>query len=300
MLLQMHGRPLDANSLAALVAGPGPAGPRPGRLPDRRQQLPRRRAGPGPRPSRTRTPSCAAGPARRSSAATCRRRCRSLWPLLGDPDPFVRTAARLCLQRLPVKDWAKHLWTEENDLIFMEGVVALCKTDQAAPFEEQIFDHLHKGVPEDAEAQLQYLRTVQLALLHTPADERPGSVRRHRPGVRGALPDQGLARQPRTGPGADVPPARQHAGAGRRRHAQNHPGAARRQGRGRATASSRSIISTALRFLTDGWTPAQKKAVADWYEGTRDWKGGNSFSGFLLNIFKEVSARTTSPPRWTC
>ena len=43
-----------------------------------------------------------------------------------------------------------------------------------------------------------------------------------------------------------------------------------------------------LRFLTDGWTPAQKKAVAEWYEGTRDWKGGNSYSGFLANIFKEV------------
>ena len=45
-----------------------------------------------------------------------------------------------------------------------------------------------------------------------------------------------------------------------------------------------------LRFLTDGWTPAQQKAVAEWYEGTRDWKGGASFSGYLENIFKETLA----------
>ena len=30
--------------------------------------------------------------------------------------------------------------------------------------------------------------------------------------------------------------------------------------------------------------------MAEWYEGTRGWKGGNSFPGFLENIFKEALA----------
>ena len=30
--------------------------------------------------------------------------------------------------------------------------------------------------------------------------------------------------------------------------------------------------------------------MAEWYEGTHDWKGGDSFSGYLANIFKEVLA----------
>ena len=101
----------------------------------------------------------------------------ALWPLLRDPDRFVRTAARLAVQRQPAKDWAKALLTEENDLAFLEGTVALCKIDQAAPYAEALFEHLHKGIPEDAESQLQYLRTLELVLLHTPAANRPGSVR---------------------------------------------------------------------------------------------------------------------------
>ena len=60
---------------------------------------------------------------------------------------------------------------------FLEGAVALCEIDQAAPFDEPIFDHLHKGIPEDAESQLQYLRTLELVLLHTPTKDRPGGVR---------------------------------------------------------------------------------------------------------------------------
>ncbi len=207
-----------------------------------------------------------------------------LWPLLGDRDRFVRTAARLCLQRLPVKDWAKHLWTEENDLIFMEGVVALCKTDQAGPFEEQIFDHMHKGVPEDAESQLQYLRTLQLALLHTPADKRPGSVR----GI--ALECEDLF------PTKDWRVNRELAVllASFRRDNTLGPDdgvtAKLIQALLDAKGDRQQQIHYAycLRFLPDGWTKAQKKAVAEWYEGTRDWRGGNSFTGFLANIFEET------------
>ena len=157
MLLQMQGRPLDVNSLMQLML-------------DRDPQV---RAQAvyliGVNNDRDAHLALAAAlkdddPLVRRRACEALIRCNlaaplaNLWPLLGDPDRFVRTAARLCLQRLSVKDWTRRLWTEENDLIFLEGVVALCKTDQAAPFEEPIFDHLHKGVPEAPEAQLQYLR----------------------------------------------------------------------------------------------------------------------------------------------
>ena len=47
MLLQMHGRPLDVNSLVQLILDRDAQVLRPGRLPDRRQQRPRGPAGPG-------------------------------------------------------------------------------------------------------------------------------------------------------------------------------------------------------------------------------------------------------------
>ena len=259
MLLQMHGRPLDVNSLVQLIL-------------DRDAQV---RAQAvyliGVNNDREAQPALAVAlkdddPFVRRCACEAFVRCNlpaplpALWPLLGDSDPFVRTAARLCLQRSPVKDWAKHLWTEENDLIFLEGVVALCEIDQAAPFEELIFDHLHKGVPEDAEAQLQYLRAVQLVSAHAAgqaARQRP----RHRPGVRGAISDEGLARQPRAGRGADVPPPRQHAGTGRRRHGQDHPGAARRQGRPPAADPLFLLPALSHRRLDAGPTEGRGRVV---------------------------------------
>ncbi len=285
MLLQMHGRPLDVNSLMQLIL-------------DRDAQV---RAQAvyliGVNNDRDAQPALAAAlkdddPFVRRRACEALLRCNlpaplpALWPLLADPDPFVRTAARLCLQRLPVKDWTKHMWTEENDLIFMEGVVALCKTDQAAPFEEPIFDHLHKGVPEDAEAQLQYLRTVQLALLHTPPDKRPGSVRGIALECEELFPTKDgrvnrelavvltyLRRDNTLGPddGVTAKIIQALLDAKGDRQQQIH-------------------YLSCLRFLTDGWTPAQKKAVAEWYEGTHAWKGGDSFSGYLMNIFKETLA----------
>jgi putative heme-binding domain-containing protein len=207
----------------------------------------------------------------------------ALWPLLGDRDRFARTAARLCLQRLPVKDWTKRLWTEENDLIFDEGVVALCKTDQAAPYSELIFDHLHKGIPEDEEAQLQYLRTLQLALLHTPSDNRPGSVR----GIVLECKDLFPAPDPRVNRELALVLAN-----GRRDNTLSADDGVAHMiikhlliGPGR---EQQIHYFYCLRFLTDGWEPVEKKAVAQWYEGTHDWKGGNSYSGFLANIFKEL------------
>jgi putative heme-binding domain-containing protein len=285
MLMQMHGRPLDTNSLASLVLD--------------RDPLIRAQAVYLIGVNNYRADAPALTTALKDDDAFVRRRaCEAfvrcnvaaplplLWPLLGDSDRFVRTAARLCLQRAPVKDWAKHLWTEENDLIFMEGVVALCKIDQAAPYAEQVFDHLHKGVPEDAESQLQYLRTVELALLHTPDDKRPGSVRGIALECEELFPtkdwrvNRELAlvmtycrRDKMLGPddGVEAKIIQALLDAKGDRQQQIH-------------------YFYCLRFLPDGWTPAQKKAVAEWYEGTHDWKGGNSFSGYLLNIFKEALA----------
>ena len=284
-LLQMHGRPFDDKTLAFLLGD---------RDPEVRAQAVYQIG-----VNRYRTDGQALVLALKDDDPLVRRRaCEALircdllpplpavWPLLHDPDRFVRTAARLLVQRVPVKDWARVLLTEENDLAFLEGVVALCKIDQASPYADGIFEHLHKGVPEDAEAQLQYLRTLELALFHTPAANRPGSVR----GI--ALECMELF------PSKDHRVSRELAILLAEFRRENVLAA----DEGAAAKVIKALLDArgdreqqihyfyCLRFLTGGWTAAEKKAVVDWYEGTRDWKGGNSFTGFLTDIFKEVLA----------
>src|SRR5262249_23237933 len=91
-----------------------------------------------------------------------------IWPLLNDPDRFVRTAARLVLQRVEPSKWTDRLWKESNNHVFFEGVIALCKTNQAAAYAEPILERLRAMEPgTDVQALLDYLRTVQMALIHT-------------------------------------------------------------------------------------------------------------------------------------
>jgi len=44
-----------------------------------------------------------------------------------------------------------------------------------------------------------------------------------------------------------------------------------------------------LRLLHDGWTAEQKANLLAWYESTRDWVGGHSFSLFLEHILRDLS-----------
>src|SRR5205085_57216 len=71
---------------------------------------------------------------------------------------------------------AERLNSERNEHIGYEAIVALCKINQAEPYTAAIFERLHHGPPhDDVPRLLDFLRTVQLALIHT--SERPGSVR---------------------------------------------------------------------------------------------------------------------------
>src|SRR5206468_103241 len=43
-----------------------------------------------------------------------------------------------------------------------------------------------------------------------------------------------------------------------------------------------------LRLLKDGWSEADKQALFAWYDSTKTWTGGHSFTPFLENIFREA------------
>src|SRR5205823_1378347 len=48
-----------------------------------------------------------------------------------------------------------------------------------------------------------------------------------------------------------------------------------------------------LRLLHEGWTAEEKGRLLAWYDGTRAWSGGFSFTPFLENILRDLG------PVWT-
>src|SRR5262249_22785067 len=43
-----------------------------------------------------------------------------------------------------------------------------------------------------------------------------------------------------------------------------------------------------LRLLKDGWTAKDRTDLAAWYDTTKTWTGGHSFTPFLENIFRQA------------
>src|SRR5262249_3119787 len=171
---------------------------------------------------------------------------------------------------------------EERHHTILEGIIALCKTNQAAPYAEQIFQALHQdSVSEDVQATLDYLRTVQMALVHT--KDRPGSVRgiavdcwEHFPHADARVNRElAILLPPFHRDGVLEEPVHEKLLA--------------------ALLSSKSDRQQqihyfyCLRFLYNDWTPQQKDQLLAWYDSTKEWTGGHSFTPVLENTLRGVS-----------
>ncbi len=208
---------------------------------------------------------------------------RALVPLLGDKNRFVRTAARLVLQRIDPAKWATALVGEANDVIAYEAIVALCKEHRAQDYANAVWKRLHDDTPDangDVTALLNYLRCVELALIHTT--------------VRG---------DPARGVAADVLEEFPHKDSRVNRELAiilTELGRSKILGPGEVVEKLVAALEKAagdkqqqihyfycLRLLKEGWKPEQKKAVAEWYDSTKSWTGGFSYTPFLENIFRE-------------
>ncbi len=212
----------------------------------------------------------------------------ALKPLLASSDRFLSTAARLVLQRIGPKKWAEELIRDgENERVALEAIVALCKTNQAIPYTEAIFDRLHQHVPgEDLTTLLDYLRTVQLALVHT--TQRAGSVR----GIAVDL----LNLFPVTDARVNRELAILLADLRREKVLDEPVHAKLLDALLTASGDRQQQIHYfyCLRLLHDGWTSEQKQRLLSWYESTRTWKGGHSFTPFLENILRDLAPAFTA------
>jgi putative heme-binding domain-containing protein len=212
----------------------------------------------------------------------------TLWPLLGDKDRFVRHAARLVLERIDPKKWSDKVWKEPDDLTAWNGIIALCHTDQAKPYTEQIFSRLRggqrfkeprKGEEHDPQALLDWLRTTQMAIIHCKA--RPIWVK-------------AIAKQCQTlFPQKDWRVNRELAillvafQLEKQLEKPVQPQLIKALEASEGDRLQQIHYAYCMRLLRDGWTVDSATAITVWYEGTRGWKGGHSFVPFLENIYRD-------------
>jgi putative heme-binding domain-containing protein len=215
----------------------------------------------------------------------------AVWPLLNDEDRFVRTAARLVLQRIDPAKWVERLGKEERERVICQGVVALCKIDKAADHAGVIYSRLNKPLPAAAPELLDVLRTAELAAFHIPGSAEQEAVKELAGRCEKVFPHTDkfvnrelailLTHYRRTG----LLPAQVQAKLVAALEA------------AAGDQAQQIHYFYCMRLLQEGWTPEQKQALVKWYESTRDWKGGFSFTPFLENIFRELLGAYTVAER---
>lgn len=207
-----------------------------------------------------------------------------LWPLLEEQDRFVRTAARLLLQRLPVSSWWPQLLKQPPQTV-LEGIAALVKTSQVSKHAEAVFAWLAGQLRDEAswkdhQRVLDLLRAVQLAALYSAS--RPDTVR--------TIVQICWQRFPHTHEFVNRELAILLVWAARENlltepiqakilSEMQRPGVERPQ---------QIHYYYCLRLLHRGWTAEQKEQIVRWYQNTHTWTGGHSFTPYLANIFQDL------------
>ncbi len=205
-----------------------------------------------------------------------------LWPVLGDADRFVRFAARSLLERYPAEEYVSRLAGEKNLRVGLDGIVALCRSGQASDHAGVIFGLLTKNAkPADVNDQLDVIRATQLAFLHV--TDRPEASK--------SLANALASQFPHGDKRHDRELAVLLAHFSREKIRTEGVPALLVDALKKAEGDREQQIHYfyCLRIVTEGWTSADRSAVLSWFDGTQGWQGGNSFAGFLQNIFKDWS-----------
>lgn len=211
----------------------------------------------------------------------------ALWPLLADRDRFVRTAARLVLQRIESPHWIERLWNETSDTIFLEGVVALCKMNQAAGASAPILQRLEKVADTElAAAKLDFLRVLQLVFIHAAPRDSSAQVLAQRCYQQFPQPDWRVNRE--------LAILATHCRTSELLNKPVHEKLLNALLESSSNRQQQIHYFYCLRLLAnEPWTAEQKRALVDWYDSTKGWQGGHSFTPFLENIFREILAAYT-------
>lgn len=234
------------------------------------------------------------------------------WPSLGNPDRWIRYAARVAIERQPVSTWSERVFGERRTWAKIEGAVALARMGSSADGDRllEFLNHLDFNKLDEA-AQLAAVRAYQLTIIRL--GEPNGAAREATIARLDALyPSKSrslnhelagtLVRLGSPSVVAKTVPLMLTANDSDLKYASD---ALLERNRGYADAFAQASASRPnqeqiafaylLREAKAGWTPALRKAFFAWFPRTAPWQGGNSFRGFIENIRKDALATVADP-----
>jgi putative heme-binding domain-containing protein len=188
------------------------------------------------------------------------------------------------LQRTDPARWADRISTEKTDLIAWEAIIALCKIGKLPP-EAGVFTRLNREPPTDPDALVGYLRTLELALFHSPMSAKETAEIAKRSLTLFPQQDWRVNRE--------LAILLTHFG---KEKILAEPPQPKLMAALKASADDRKQqihYFYCMRLLRDGWTPDQKADMLAWFDATQSWTGGASFKGFLENILRDLSRAFT-------
>jgi putative membrane-bound dehydrogenase-like protein len=218
--------------------------------------------------------------------------------LLASSDRWLRFAARLPLERIPVTKWKSQVLSHTDPNVQLNGLLALYR--QKSLTSEEAFPVLKKlfARGDRQSIGLDTRRMLELVLIRD--NSADPAVAQSRKEIGETLLKE-FSQQTGSKDAAAIgsPLARE---SGELLAWMNVSGAVApllAAINKTADQPTQTHYALCLRYLRDGWTFDDKQKLLDWYESTRDWEGGNSLQGFLRNIVSGCLDRFTPEDRRT-
>jgi len=207
--------------------------------------------------------------------------------LLAGKDRWLRFAARLAMERVPVEKWRSIILEHPEARVQLSGLLALSRLRSGVFSIKEALSVLgaHFARPvRGFEDRTDLRRMLELALIRDKSGNADSDqIKRHIGEI--LLHEFSLATAPNLNRATAAPEARE---SGRLMAWLNVPRAP--SALMEAIESSKDDPATqmhyalCLRFVNTGWNLDLKQRYLDWYETTRDIEGGNSLQGYLRNI----------------
>jgi putative heme-binding domain-containing protein len=226
-------------------------------------------------------------------------------PHLGHADRFVRYAARVALERQPAAQWAGKALALSDTNAGIEAVIGLARVGEAS-LRDQLIEKLGEvaGAQLSREQALAATRAMQLIVIRQgkPDGAMLSDVLAHLERIY-PTPDHAMNRelcQLLVALGSTEVVAKtvqlmatvtdDFAEIAAETLLARNVGYAKAVQEATASRPNRQQMWFAycLREATTGWTPEVRKQFFAWFPRTWQWKGGNSFRGFIANIRTEA------------
>lgn len=195
-----------------------------------------------------------------------------VWNSLSHEDRFIRFAARIALEHMPVDKWSSKVFSESNVFAKLESALALVRSKQAEKFQSEIVTALG-GIEWGSLNETQRINLLRVyGLVTTRCGELSDGSRQQIAKLQSHFPadSEQLNREL----------ARLLAGI-------NEAGVVSKTLEllnNAKTQEEKIHYAITLHSVTEGWTPELRSSYFKWFVEAANLQGGNSFGGYLNNI----------------